>query len=100
MPSPLDKLDPLAIPSLERFDWQPKELVAVLGEHRGRPWTPVNFAGLSYSADGKTILSQGIGEARLWDIRIAKNTRPDLARLIRTRVPFVMSKGQLMGTTR
>src|SRR5262245_55312147 len=28
LPSPLDKLDAQAIPSLDRFDWQPKELVA------------------------------------------------------------------------
>ena len=35
-PSPLDRLDPAQIPAAERFDWQPKELVAVLGSHRGR----------------------------------------------------------------
>src|SRR5207253_2375272 len=34
--SPLDKLDPRKIPELDRFAWQPKELVTVLGEHRGR----------------------------------------------------------------
>src|SRR5262245_17974783 len=34
LPSPLDKLDAKQIPELDRFDWQPKELVAVLGEHR------------------------------------------------------------------
>jgi serine/threonine-protein kinase len=34
----LDRLDPAAIPAAERFDWQPKELVAVLGEHRARHW--------------------------------------------------------------
>jgi hypothetical protein len=37
-PSPLDKLDPAQIPASERFDWQPKHLVAVLGEHRQRHW--------------------------------------------------------------
>ena len=35
-PSALDRLDPAQIPAEERFDWQPKELVAVLGSHRGR----------------------------------------------------------------
>src|SRR5262245_32794247 len=48
LPSPLDHLDAKTIPELERFSWQPKELVAVLGEHRGRhgsyvsaiQWTP------------------------------------------------------------
>src|SRR5438045_3855656 len=36
LPSAMDGLDPAKIPPLERFDWQPKELVGVLGEHRGR----------------------------------------------------------------
>ena len=36
IPSPLDKFDPANIPELERFDWHPQELVAVLGEARGR----------------------------------------------------------------
>src|SRR5262249_37736524 len=27
LPSPLDRLDPATIPALDRFDWQPKELV-------------------------------------------------------------------------
>ena len=35
LPSPLDKLDANKIPPEERFDFQPKELVAVLGKHRG-----------------------------------------------------------------
>ena len=34
--SPLDRLDAANIPQAERFSWQPKELVAVLGEHRRR----------------------------------------------------------------
>src|SRR5437773_196209 len=34
LPSPLDKLDYKTIPAVERYDWQPKELVAVLGEHK------------------------------------------------------------------
>src|SRR5205823_11320740 len=41
LPSPLDRLDAKHIPELDRFDWQPKELVAVLGEHRGRHGHPV-----------------------------------------------------------
>ena len=34
--SPLDKLDPAMIPAAERYDGQPKELVAVLGQSRQR----------------------------------------------------------------
>jgi hypothetical protein len=33
--SPFDRLDPNAIPKEERFDWQPKELVGIIGSHRG-----------------------------------------------------------------
>jgi serine/threonine protein kinase/WD40 repeat protein len=53
----LDKLDPAAIPAAERFDWQPKNLVASIGEHRGRYWG--NFSGLSFSPDSKSIIVTG-----------------------------------------
>jgi WD40 repeat protein len=65
LPSPLDKLDAAAIPAAERFDWQPKELVAVLGEHRGRHAYPVSC--VAYSPDGKTVVSGGSSILRLWD---------------------------------
>jgi WD40 repeat protein len=66
LPSPLDRLDPRSIPELERFKWQPKELVAVLGEHRGRHGYPVTC--VAYSKDGKLIVSGGSnGHVRLWD---------------------------------
>ncbi len=47
-----DKLDPRAIPAEERFDWQPKELVGVIGSHSRRHWAdhPVSAA---ISPDGK-----------------------------------------------
>ena len=38
--------DPKAIPELDRFDWQPRELVAVLGEHRGRQGSTVTIYGI------------------------------------------------------
>jgi WD40 repeat protein len=56
-PSPLDALDPAAIPAAERFDWQPKELVAVLGEHRGRHWNTIRT--VACSLDGKLVASAG-----------------------------------------
>jgi WD40 repeat protein len=55
--SPLDRLDPAAIPATERFDWQPKELVAVLGEHRGRHWDTIRT--VACSPDGKLVASAG-----------------------------------------
>src|SRR5947209_16165684 len=36
LPSPFDKYDAATINSLEKFSWQPRELVAIFGEHRGR----------------------------------------------------------------
>jgi serine/threonine protein kinase/WD40 repeat protein len=51
--SPLDNLDPVRIPAGERLPGQPKELVAVIGEHAGRSWGPI--LGLALSPDGKTL---------------------------------------------
>jgi WD40 repeat protein len=66
LPSPLDKLDPKRIPSLERFAWQPKELVAILGEHRGRQGAYPYAVALS--PNGKLVVSGGSnGTIRLWD---------------------------------
>ncbi|MBI1913874.1 MAG: WD40 repeat domain-containing protein [Planctomycetes bacterium] len=65
LPSPPDHLDAKLIPDIERFDWQPKELVAVLGEHRGRQGNVVN--AVACSRDGKRIASIGNdGSLRIW----------------------------------
>jgi predicted Ser/Thr protein kinase len=65
--SPLDRLDPAQIPAEERFAWQPKELVAVLGEHRQRLWNYV--AGLAVTPDGKQLVACAYDTPRLhfWD---------------------------------
>jgi len=67
--NPLDNLDPADIPQSERFDWQPSELVAVIGEHRGRHWLPSNtrIFDVAMSPDGKTVASaDGAGQVHLW----------------------------------
>jgi WD40 repeat protein len=64
--SPLDRLDPKLIPAEERFDWQPKELVAVIGEHRGRHWGRIDRQ-LLCSPDGKLVASLGDSKVCLFD---------------------------------
>src|SRR4051794_24579541 len=64
--SPLDKYNPNAIPALEKFAWQPPELVAVFGEHRGRQGGPVT--SLTYSRNGKLLVSGSSNSfVRFWD---------------------------------
>jgi WD40 repeat protein len=65
LPSPLDKLDKSTIAALEKFDWQPKELVGVLGEHRGRHGNPV--ASVAFSHDGSFVASGGGTYVRTWN---------------------------------
>lgn len=66
LPSPLDLLDAKSIPELDRFAWQPKELVAVLGEHRGRHGNVVTAVAIS--KDGRRVLSCGAqGYVRVFD---------------------------------
>jgi len=64
--SPLDDLDPKRISASERFDWQPRELVAVVGEHQQRHWGEVSSVAVSF--DGKFVYSGGqAGVIRRWD---------------------------------
>jgi WD40 repeat protein/serine/threonine protein kinase len=75
--SPLDRLDARSIPPRERFDWQPRELVAVLGEHAGRTWgqPPPRLHhqdavwAVAISRDGKRLASGGADKRiHIWDI--------------------------------
>ena len=71
--SPLDKLNAKDIPPQERFDWQPKELVAVIGQHQQRYWypdhSPFGAWSVAWSSNGKWIASCGWSEdvPILWD---------------------------------
>jgi WD40 repeat protein/serine/threonine protein kinase len=63
--SPLDKLRNESLPKAERFSWQPKELVAILGEHAGRHTNTATC--IAYSPEGSVLVSAGRDRvARLW----------------------------------
>jgi WD40 repeat protein len=63
----LDWLDPSDIPPAERYDWQPPELVAVLGCHALKHWSYINM--LAISADGRFLATGGPdGWMRVWDV--------------------------------
>lgn len=51
--SPLDQLDPKNIPPADRLPWQPPELVAVYGDHRGTHWGAIH--SLALSPDGAVL---------------------------------------------
>jgi WD40 repeat protein len=54
----LDQLEPAPIPAAELLDWQPKDLLAVLGENRQRHWDAVLC--VACSPDGKLVASGGL----------------------------------------
>lgn len=73
-PSPLDALDPRAIPPESRFDGHAgAELVLVQGDSRLRHGLSVH--GVALSPDGKTLVSGGDGrQVCFWDLASGKRT--------------------------
>ena len=78
--APLDDLQPEDIPAAERFDWQPQEMVQVLGSHAWRHWGDYQHVpgpALAFSDDGKQVIviegthhnfvGSGRNELRIWD---------------------------------
>ncbi len=66
---PLDRLNARNIPKEERYDWQPSELVGVLGEHRWRHGSGVG--ALAVSRDGKWVATPG-SDGYLWEARTGR----------------------------
>jgi serine/threonine protein kinase/WD40 repeat protein len=77
-PQRIETLDHLSaathVPSAERFDWQPKELVAVLGTHRFKLWGDVD--SLKLAPDVGSVLAKSRGEeyARIVDLKTLRET--------------------------
>jgi WD40 repeat protein/tRNA A-37 threonylcarbamoyl transferase component Bud32 len=64
--SPPESLDPTEIPPAERFDWQPKGLVAVLGQHRLRHWGRIT--AVAFQPGGRLVAAGDMNyHVRLWD---------------------------------
>lgn len=68
--SALDRLQRHKIHHEEIFPWQPKDLVAVLGEHRCRAWEPLLHVGVSH--DGSRVVGQGNAGTWLFDGKTGK----------------------------
>lgn len=92
--SPFDKLDPNAIPKEERFDWQPRELVGVIGTHARRQWDFCN--ALSFSPDGKLAITHHTNIAHdiaVWDVNTG-----NLLQTITTNYPRAHESGTFILT--
>jgi WD40 repeat protein/serine/threonine protein kinase len=64
--SPLDKLSRDRVPPADRVALQAKEVVAVLGEHRGRHFGAIRAVAIA--PDGQSIYSAGDDDVvRIWD---------------------------------
>jgi WD40 repeat protein len=62
----LNLLDPERLSETERRPWHPTELVAILGDQRGRHWQYLE--SVSYSQDGKRIATLSRGRVYIWEM--------------------------------
>ncbi len=73
-------LDPAKIPESERFDWQPDELVAVVGSHRLREWGFIDQVAFHPNGDFFVSRTHNIGISQVWSSktleRITGNGEP------------------------
>ncbi len=66
-PSVLDSLQREQISELDRPEWLPQEVVAVLGDNHGRDWGRTELTACS--ADGRFLASLS-GQVRIWDTQV------------------------------
>jgi WD40 repeat protein len=65
LPGPLAVLDPAKIPAAEKVKDQPKDVVAVLGEHGRRHWGWVEQ--IAVSPTGKVVVTEASRQLFVWD---------------------------------
>ena len=65
----LAKLDPAKIPESERFDWQPDELVSVIGTHRLRNWGHIDHVVFHPSGEFFISVSLHHADTQVWSAK-------------------------------
>jgi serine/threonine protein kinase/WD40 repeat protein len=67
--SPFDALDAKAIPASERFGYQPRELVGVIGTHERNHW---GQATVAFSPDSKLAATCAAGDIVVWNLQTCR----------------------------
>ncbi len=92
MPGPLAQLDPAKIPASEKQDGQPKELAAVLGEHRRKAWSGIETVDISDSGRVIAAVANYRNQTFVWNA----GTLAPTGQLAGTLLGFVSGRDSIM----